>query len=180
MVPRSFSVRLVSLEMSPITTEVCVIGHWTNLLANFSFRGCGQLEDCSACTRIRVYARHRYPGQWTMRTFRHGVEPAYSPTLPGIRTFCRRNSTCLAAVVAVSHLLNHAQQKLVPARIFAWLSVVTFIAITGIGLGRVVIHFTQKVSWFRCFGDVLTRMLQDIIIDTCANSVDGTRIVYVS
>jgi len=53
-------------------------------------------------------------------------------------------------------------QKLTPVRIFAWLSALIVVIIAGIGLARIVIHFTKK----------------DTIIDICTNAADGRSFVY--
>ena len=41
------------------------------------------------------------------------------------------------------------QQKIVPARAYAWSSALAVLLVAATGLGRVVLHFTEKVCF--CF-----------------------------
>lgn len=50
---------------------------------------------------------------------------------------------------ALSLTRRLAQQRLKAARIYAWLSGLAILLVAGIGLAKVVIHFTMKVGGFR-------------------------------
>ncbi|TFK28269.1 hypothetical protein FA15DRAFT_665488 [Coprinopsis marcescibilis] len=52
------------------------------------------------------------------------------------------------AVIQAFGIFSAATQKLGPTRIFAWLSVLAIVLMAGVGLARVVIHFTKKVNGF--------------------------------
>jgi hypothetical protein len=64
----------------------------------------------------------------------------------GIWTVRRSNGRCysVASFHEVTDLVS-LQQKLAPARIFAWLSAFVTLVVAALGLARTVIHFTKKV-----------------------------------
>ncbi|RXW15269.1 hypothetical protein EST38_g10584 [Candolleomyces aberdarensis] len=68
----------------------------------------------------------------------------------------------LICIIEGFGLFAGATQRLGPVRIFAWLSGLVFILVAGIGLTRVVIHFTMK----------------NTIINSCISAVDGGTYVY--
>ncbi|KAJ2916228.1 hypothetical protein MD484_g4191, partial [Candolleomyces efflorescens] len=68
----------------------------------------------------------------------------------------------LVCAIEAFGLYAAATQRLGPVRIFAWLQGLAFVLVAGIGLTRVIIHFTMK----------------NTIINSCINAVDGGTYVY--